>query len=156
MSSKLKRKELIDGINVAGRFMSTATVIFHQAVAENAGLSGADHKYIDILMREGNMTAGRLAELTGLTTGAITGVIDRMEKGGLVKRQNDPNDRRKVLIVPQVEKVMEKMAVFKDLEEDLTKYYDKFSDEALEIIRVYLNDMNNFFTEQTRKLKNKS
>ena len=55
---------------------------------------------MDFLNMEGRMTAGRLAELTGLTTGAITGVIDRMEKAGFVRRERDDSDRRKVFIAP--------------------------------------------------------
>jgi DNA-binding MarR family transcriptional regulator len=62
---------------------------------------------MDFLNVEGRMTAGRLAELTGLTTGAITGVVDRMEKAGLVRRERDSEDRRKVFIVPVPERVVE-------------------------------------------------
>ncbi len=151
---KMSRHELIEEINAAGRKMSTVTVIFHQTIAEKAGLSGSDHKYLDLLFQEGAMTAGRLAELTGLTTGAVTGIIDRLEKQGMVKRESDPDDRRKVLVVPLMENAFKRLApVFEPLREDLEAYFDPYSDEELEIIRKYLVDTVAFFSSKIQKLK---
>jgi len=63
-----------------------------QTVANVAGISGSDLECLDFLNLEGRVTAGRLAEVTGLTTGAITGVVDRLEKAGLVRRERDALD----------------------------------------------------------------
>ncbi len=52
----------------------------HEAIAKSAGLTGTDHKYLGLIIQHGEMTAGKLSKLTGLTTGAITGLIDRLEK----------------------------------------------------------------------------
>jgi DNA-binding transcriptional ArsR family regulator len=87
-----------------GREVSARMVMFHQAIAERLGLNATDHKALDLLGRAGPITAGELAELTGLTTGAITGIIDRLEKAGFVRRENDPKDRRRVIIRPLMEK----------------------------------------------------
>lgn len=134
--------------------MSTATVMFHQAVAEKSGISGTDHKYLDLLIQEGAMTAGRLAELLGLTTGAVTGIIDRLEKQGMVKREDDPDDRRKVLVIPRVEKAMGKMApVFDSLHTDLKTFYGKFSDEELEVIQRFLLNASEFFQRKAQQLR---
>uniref|UniRef100_UPI0013D5678B MarR family transcriptional regulator n=1 Tax=Klebsiella pneumoniae TaxID=573 RepID=UPI0013D5678B len=73
-------------------------VIFSQTVASRVGISSSDLECMDFLNLESRVTAGRLAEVTGLTTGAITGVIDRLEKAGLVRRERDDSDRRKVFI----------------------------------------------------------
>lgn len=153
-NKKMERDQIIQEINSAGRQMSTATIFFHQAVAEKAGLSGTDHKYLDLLFQERAMPAGRLAELTGLTTGAVTGILDRLEQQGMVKRKSDPNDRRKVLIVPQVEKAMKKLEpVFASLQEDLKSFYDKYSDEELLFIRAFLMDTNEFFHQKIRQVR---
>lgn len=153
-NKKNPREELIEEINTAGRKMSTVTVIFHQTVAEKAGLSGGDHKYLDLLFQEGPMTAGRLAILTGLTTGAVTGIIDRLEKQGLVKRERDSDDRRKVLVVPLIEKAMKRLApVFEPLRDDLETFYEKFSDNELEVILKYLVDTIEFFYSKIQQLK---
>src|SRR6185436_7386052 len=78
--------------------LSTATVLFHSAIADRLGVSVTDLKCYSILRQTGPITAGELGERLGLTTGAITGVIDRLEHVGLVHRARDPNDRRRVVL----------------------------------------------------------
>src|SRR5690606_27842952 len=90
----------IETIVALGRNFSDTTILLHEQIAAKAGLSSADHKYLGILMQHGAMTAGQLASLTGLSTGAVTGVIDRLEKKELVRREFNPEDRRKISIVP--------------------------------------------------------
>lgn len=134
--------------------MSTATIFFHQTVAEKAGLSGSDHKYLDLLFQEGAMTAGKLAELSGLTTGAVTGIIDRLEKQDLVKRERDPADRRKVLVVPLIENAKKRLGpVFETFQTGLIKQYEKYSEGELQVIRNYLLDTVSLLNEQTQKLR---
>lgn len=72
--------------------------MLHAAVGRRLGLSPTDHKYLDLISREGPLTAGRLAQLTGLTTGAVTALVDRLEGTGFVRRRRDPADRRAVLV----------------------------------------------------------
>ena len=93
-----EKSGLIDELLQAGRRLSLATIMFHQAVADRLGLHPTDHKCIGLIAEAGPMTAGELAEATGLSTGAITGVIDRLEAAGFVRREDDPNDRRRVII----------------------------------------------------------
>lgn len=77
---------------------STATVLFHHAVAERLGLGPADHKCLDLVLERGPMTGSELARITGLTSGAITGVVARLEAAGFLRREPDPQDRRKQLL----------------------------------------------------------
>src|ERR1700710_552760 len=86
------------------------SIQMHEAVARKAGLTGTDHKYLGFLMEKGQMTAGELSILTGLTTGAVTGLIDRFEKKKLVKREFAENDRRKVIVKPNTENIMALLA----------------------------------------------
>src|SRR6476620_10188900 len=86
------------------------SIQMHEAIARKAGLSGTDHKYLGFLIEKGQMTAGELSTLTGLTTGAVTGLIDRFEKKKLVKRQFADDDRRKVFIKPINENIMDLLA----------------------------------------------
>jgi DNA-binding MarR family transcriptional regulator len=82
-----------------GRNLGAATVMYHAQVAARLGLSVTEHKCLDLAMQqEQPITAGQLAELSKLSTGAITGVVDRLERAGYVRRVRDPRDRRKVLI----------------------------------------------------------
>jgi len=88
---------------MAVRKLTRTTLIHQHIIAENAGLHVTDAECIDFLQEMGPSTAGELARATRLTTGAITNVIDRLEKAGYVKRSPDPNDRRKVIVsfIPQ-------------------------------------------------------
>jgi DNA-binding MarR family transcriptional regulator len=92
------KKELLERFNQEISRNSTWTVIYHQALASKVGLNPTDLKCAGLLLETGAITAGELGELVGLTTGAITGVIDRLEKFGLVERVKDPTDRRKVVV----------------------------------------------------------
>src|ERR687897_3534396 len=96
----MKREETIHTIIDRFREMSTETIMFHQAVADELGLNITDHKCLDLIHRYGAMPAGRLAELTGLTTGAVTGIIDRLEGAGYVRRTDDPKERRRIIVEP--------------------------------------------------------
>ncbi|MDO3703552.1 MarR family transcriptional regulator [Micromonospora sp. C28SCA-DRY-2] len=81
-----------------GRDLSDAVVLFHEALGSLMGLSAADHKALGIVRREGPMSARELAERTGLTAGAVTGLVDRLVAAGLARRTPDPADRRRVVI----------------------------------------------------------
>ncbi len=93
----------------ASRAVSTATVLFHQLIAEAVGLNSSDHKCLDLLLREGVMTAGELAERSGFTTGAITGIINRLAARGFVRRVADREDRRSVRLEPVPDRVHKEM-----------------------------------------------
>jgi DNA-binding MarR family transcriptional regulator len=85
-------------VEMLGFRMSTATVLFHAAIADRLGVGTTDVKCYSILRQTGPITAGELAERTSLTTGAITGVIDRLERAKLVRRERDPHDRRRIVL----------------------------------------------------------
>lgn len=80
-------------------------VLFNHVVAQREGLNSSDGQFLTLLRMDGPMTAGRLAEVTGLTTGSTTGVIDRLERAGFVRRVRDHQDRRRVIVVPDEETI---------------------------------------------------
>jgi DNA-binding MarR family transcriptional regulator len=77
---------------------STAVVLFHHAVAERLGLGPSDHKCLDLLRERGPMAGSDLGAITGLTSGAITGVVARLERAGYLRREPDPQDGRKQIL----------------------------------------------------------
>lgn len=89
-----RRSELLDSLEKGFRDVSTAGVMLHQTVAERLGLHITDHKCMGMLCELGSLSAGRLAELTGLTTGAITSVLNRLERHGYARRARNPKDKR--------------------------------------------------------------
>jgi DNA-binding MarR family transcriptional regulator len=98
MSSQDSRDELTDAVLRALRAGAAQAALFSQAVADRLGLAGSDIECLDLLEAEGPATVGRLAELTGLTTGSATRMVDRLEQAGYVRRVADPVDRRRVLV----------------------------------------------------------
>jgi DNA-binding MarR family transcriptional regulator len=93
-----RKRELFDALMAEVRMSQVATDRFDQAVADTLGVNRTDMRCIDVLEQEGPATAGRLAAATGLTTGAITTVIDRLESAGFARRVRDESDRRRVLV----------------------------------------------------------
>src|ERR1700686_4018212 len=94
-----RKRELAD--EIVGRLVrrhSIAIVLFHQAVAERLGLGPTDHKCLDLLRERGAMAGSDLCAITGLTSGAITGVVARLERAGYVRREPDPHDGRKQIL----------------------------------------------------------
>jgi DNA-binding MarR family transcriptional regulator len=129
----MKREELIQAIIEKRRETSTKTIMFHQAVADTLGLHITDHKCLDLIRQYGAMPAGRLAKLTGLTTAAVTGIIDRLEEAGYVRRTSDPKDRRRTVVEPTGNKKLERKieAIFTPLHEKMRKHLSSYSDSEL-------------------------
>lgn len=116
-----------------------ASLQFHEMVSKRIGFAGTDHKYLGFFLQKGSLTAGELATLTGLTTGAVTGLIDRFEQKKLVKRQFDKHDRRKVIVVPDSNKILALLEPFyKEFQKETEKLLASFSDREIEIIKSYL------------------
>jgi DNA-binding MarR family transcriptional regulator len=132
----MEREEIIQAIIDKRREMSTETIMFHQAVADTLGLHITDHKCLDLIRYYGAMPAGRLGELTGLTTGAVTGVIDRLEQAGYVRRTNDSKDRRRTIVEPTRNKKLEGKlgAIFSPLHERMRNLLSSYSDSELSFL----------------------
>lgn len=99
------KESLIEALTLQFRYTSANSVLFSQAVADKAGIHPTDNECLDLLLLNGSMTAGQIADLTGLTTGAVTAMLDRLEKADLAHRERDPADRRKVIVVPNIEQI---------------------------------------------------
>ncbi len=151
----MKREEIIEAINNKFREMSTETIMFHQAIANVLGLHITDHKCLDLIYRFGAMPAGRLAELTGLTTGAVTGIIDRLEKAGYVRRTDDPKDRRRTIVEPTRNKRLERKLelIFIPLHERMYKLLSSYSESELAFLLDAVNKTLEETREESKKLR---
>jgi len=134
LSRTKARTALLGELEEAMRRSSAQGVLYGQTVANVAGIANSDLECMDILYLEGRVTAGRLAEVTGLTTGAITGVVDRLEKAGLVRRERDETDRRKVFISVVPEKAMKIGQLYVPMQQAMEKVFGGYSDEELRLL----------------------
>jgi DNA-binding MarR family transcriptional regulator len=151
----MNREPIIRDISEKFREMSTETIMFHQSVADVLGLHITDHKCLDLIYRFGAMPAGRLAELTGLTTGAVTGIIDRLEEAGYVRRTNDPEDRRRTIVEPTRNKKLEKRleAIFIPLRDRMHNLLSLYSDSELVFLLNATTEMIKQTREESRRLR---
>jgi DNA-binding MarR family transcriptional regulator len=148
------RAELLDALSREFRQLSAATVMFHQAVADRLGMNVTDHKCADILLRAGPLTAGELARRTGLTTGAITGVIDRLAEAGFVRRAKDPGDRRRVIIEPNLKRIERQIApLFDSMARAAAGLCDPYSTQELALILDFTTRACQMALEETTKLR---
>ncbi|MFC5702654.1 MarR family winged helix-turn-helix transcriptional regulator [Cohnella faecalis] len=143
-------------LTMSMRGLGTRTVLYQQSVAASLGLHNNDFLSIDILHEKGPVTAGELSRLTGLTTGSVTSLIDRLEKNGFVRRQQDPHDRRKVIIVPLYEDKEDVSATYLQLHSEMVKLASSYSDEELELITQFLNKAGSVLEEQIHHLNSKA
>jgi DNA-binding MarR family transcriptional regulator len=134
-----RKRELAD--EIVGRLVrrhSIAIVLFHQAVAERLGLGPTDHKCLDLLRERGPMTGSDLAAITDLTTGAITGVVARLERAGYVRREPDPHDRRQQILSPVLERMRDIQHVFGPIRNDAAALLERFDTQQLAAIAEFL------------------
>jgi DNA-binding MarR family transcriptional regulator len=152
-----RRTELLEELALAGRDVGAYSVMMHTAAAHAVGLNATDHKCLDLLGRHGPMTAGNLADVTGLTTGAITGVVDRLEAAGFVERRRDEHDRRRVIIAARMDAVMHAYGdLFAPLATAVDDVAADYTDEEIELIVRYLRTTIDVVRDITTKLRDRT
>ena len=136
-----RRDEAVRQLKLNLRHFVVELLVSSYEATEDVGVSPTDLGALCLLLLHGPAPAGRLAELTGLTTGAVTGVVDRLEKSGFVHREVDPADRRKVIVVPDAERVdRDLFPHFPNLQTAATpQFYNEFSNAELGLISKFLS-----------------
>ena len=147
------RLELIAGVQSAMRRFSDEVVLYEAAVAERLGMHATDLQYLGFVEAYGPTTAGHLAELGGLTTGAVTGVIDRLEKKGYVRRESDPADRRKVVIRVVAGAGERVEALFQPMLPSTEQLWERYSDDELALILDFADRAQPLLQEGTAWLR---
>ena len=149
------RKELLQRVGMdLGRELSTQTIFFHEIVARRLALNATDIRCLDFIARAGGteVTAGDLGKATGLTTGAVTGIVDRLEAAGMVERVRDDKDRRRIIVRPKPDG-MRRLAPFYDrLGAEMTKLASSYKTEELELIDDFLEQNLALLKKQTADL----
>ncbi|HET6949384.1 MAG TPA: MarR family transcriptional regulator [Acidimicrobiales bacterium] len=117
----------------AGRSLGIASSLLSHACAERLGLHDTDWECVSLLDESDGraLTAGQLAELTGLTSGAITGVIDRLEAKGFVARVRDPADRRRIIVELRGPKMGEVAPILAGMMRDMVALQADYGDDDL-------------------------
>jgi DNA-binding MarR family transcriptional regulator len=151
---KNSQEQLISNLIALIRKETRTATLFVQTVAENSSIHITDIRCLDFLTEAQSATAGDLAKVTGLTTGAITAVIDRMEKAGFIKRIADSNDRRKIIIKLLVKHPKHLQIARNLFANQMPKILSGYTSDEIVIIADWNAKLISLFQDEIRKLKN--
>jgi DNA-binding MarR family transcriptional regulator len=153
---KRQKREIFDELIQEVRRSQNATDRFDSAVAEALGLNRTDMRCLDVLQREGPVTAGHLAEATGLTTGAMTVALDRLERAGYARRVRDSGDRRRVL-VELTPDLLEAAAGFYGEHIAMSeRLYQRYTLDQLELLLEFVGDGRRFNDRRAAELEQRN
>jgi DNA-binding MarR family transcriptional regulator len=127
--------ELIERLHMAGRELSTSTVMFHTALAQVRGLSASEEKALDVLLRLGPLTHTELRGHTGLAPASVSDLIDRLESKGYAHRSRHPEDRRSTVITADADRILTDVTpLFENWVAALEQLYAAYTTKQLEVI----------------------
>jgi DNA-binding MarR family transcriptional regulator len=149
-----ERKRLAAAFGEGFRKTSSLMQLLGQAAADRIGLNATDLNCLNILSFSGEMTAGELARATGLTTASITGVADRLEEAGYVRRERDLRDRRRVVIRLVLERALQDVApAFLPLVLGWQEVVTQYSDDELRLIVEFYGQMEDVIRAHIARLR---
>ena len=154
--TKLRKKDLVKQVNKGAREYGISTVLFRHAVGETLGVNVTDMECLALIFFKGLATPSELARYTGLTSGATTAMLDRLEKARLIERRPNPQDRRGTLIVLTNERTEEVGAMFASGREAIDKLTSSYSESELETIADYFRRLVIVWEEEREKLRQRN
>ena len=146
------KEALIGRLMLAMRRSSAAGVLHGQAIARRVGINSSDLECLDLILLNGPSTAGEIARRTGLTSGAVTGLIDRLERLGLVERMADAQDRRKVLVRVREDKIAPIGALFAPMEKSMQGLLAGYSRDELKTLLDFAERAGEFMLTRVAEL----
>lgn len=138
MSNRNSKKRLIEKTLQEIRALDGELDLMDQAIADRLGMNRTDVQCMDIVSRLGPISAGELAERVGLTAGAITAVLDRLERGHWIRRERDTVDRRRVMVYGSQAEHAKMQPIFAGLRKSTRQVLGRYSKEQLELIADFL------------------
>jgi DNA-binding MarR family transcriptional regulator len=144
------KKELIEELSQSMQRSGTLTVLHTNAVADKIGISATEFESMDVISHNQPISAGHLATRCGLTTGAITGIIDRLERANLVRRVRDPEDRRRVLLEPIENK--EKKKKVRELYQPMSRAFNELMEECTPEQLQFLVDIHDKMSDRVERI----
>jgi len=152
------RKRFLERLADLGRAVSTRTVFLHQAIAQQVGLNATDTKCVDLILRgpPGGATAGWLSRETGPTTGAITHILDRLERRDIIERVRDTEDRRRVFVRVRLESLAPLAPFYDAIGKAYGALAKRYTDAQLAVICDYMERALEVSERELAKLRKKS
>ncbi len=151
-SDDTEHARLVERLRLQGEVYATQTAVFQQQAAASLGLGVTDMKALSILLREGRQTAGALMDRLSLTSGAVTGLVDRLLRKGFAHRQVDPADRRRVIISADAEALASGPNPYAAIGAAFDALHATYSTAELSLIEAYLEASTRITREQAEAL----
>lgn len=148
-----RRTELIAEASAEVRHQQVAYDRFHDAVAGYLKINRTDLRCLDLLDLRGRLTAGELSAATGLSTGSVTVMLDRLERAGYVRRLRDPGDRRRVYAEPTELAAKYGTEIYAPLTAQAAPLYDRFTEDQLATIVDFLHTVSEFYGGQIARVE---
>ena len=152
-AASLGRDEMLHLLDREMRQSSGLGVVFSQAIASRLGIGASDLECLDIVALREDVTAGELALATGLTTGAVTGVLDRLEQAGFVQRERDAKDRRKVRVRLLPGTLAKAMPYYRSLERTMKKVLAAYSDAEIALLLGFFTRAREVMVSEIERLQ---
>jgi len=149
----LSKRDLAIEVIRGAREYSIGTVLFHQAVGQLLGVNVTDMKCLDIMTLKGSASPSELAEHTGLSTGATTAMLDRLENAKLIERRPHPTDRRATLVVLSQEAMRKLPAMFESLAKSMETLVLGYSEKELKVLVDFFAKVDVLWKEEREKLQ---
>jgi DNA-binding MarR family transcriptional regulator len=151
--TKPSKNDLVNQVNHGAREYGINTVLFRHAVGGILGVNVTDMECLALIFFKGLATPSELAQYTGLTSGATTAMLDRLEKAHLIERHPNPKDRRGTLIVLTDERTKEVSTLFASVRGAIERLTSSYSENELELISTYLSSLAALWGEAREKLQ---
>jgi DNA-binding MarR family transcriptional regulator len=150
---RMSKADLVEKVIRGGREFSIGSILFHQAVGQVLGVNVTDMKCLDLMILKGSVSPTQLAEHTGLSSGATTAVIDRLEKAGLVERHPHPKDRRGSALVLTKGAIRKLPQLFESLGKAMATLVSGYSRKDLEVLVDFFTKVGLLWQEERERLQ---
>lgn len=147
------RASLLSDLARSAQRAAADGILFHQAVADRLGLHVSDLRCLNILLEAGPVPAGEIGERTGLTTGAVTRMVDRLEGAGYVRRESDPADRRRVMVSPVPEQMARIDPMYAGMAQAWSAAMSDYDDEQLAAILALFDRLHEITRVEVTRLR---
>lgn len=147
---------MLEALNLAARQASGLGVVFGDAVAARLGINHTDLECLGLVLLNDGLTAGEIAKASGLTSGAVTGVIDRLDRAGLACREADPKDRRKVRVRPTPKGRAAESGPYHSFGKAMDRLAESYSDAQISLLIDYFSRSQAVILAEMEKLKGRA
>ena len=147
------KKELVRQVIGAVREYNFSNILFRNAIVEKLGVNITDWECLGLLLQKGVATPTELSEHTGLTSGATTAMLDRLERSGIIERRRNPDDRRGTLIVIIKEKEAELVTLFASAIRAQDHLFSSYTEKELEFLSDFISKLAKVLDQERRKMQ---